>query len=109
MYVYLGCEFLTLASSGIHLLLISFSLIYGQKSQLRTECSQEIDKVKQKYDLLLQEQDSTHLQQTKTLDNLCEKVLLNQSLAYNLPKEFISFEKKVLSMTISNHFCMSSK
>ncbi|KAE8771277.1 Chromodomain-helicase-DNA-binding Mi-2-like protein [Hordeum vulgare] len=52
-----------------------------KKSQLRTECSQEIDKVKQKYDLLLQEQDSTHLQQTKTLDNLCEKVLLNQSLA----------------------------
>ncbi|XP_037443170.1 uncharacterized protein LOC119311615 isoform X3 [Triticum dicoccoides] len=61
-----------------------------KKSQLRTECSQEIDKVKQKYDLLLQEQDSTHLQQTKTLDNLCEKVLLNQSIADYFRAKFIS-------------------
>ncbi|VAI21167.1 unnamed protein product [Triticum turgidum subsp. durum] len=61
-----------------------------KKSQLRTECSQEIDKVKQKYDLLLQEQDSTHLQQTRTLDNLCEKVLLNQSIADYFRAKFIS-------------------
>nr|XP_045085090.1 uncharacterized protein LOC109763111 isoform X3 [Aegilops tauschii subsp. strangulata] len=61
-----------------------------KKSQLRTECSQEIDKVKQKYDLLLQEQDSTHLQQTKTIDNLCEKVLLNQSIADYFRAKFIS-------------------
>ncbi|KAM3277690.1 hypothetical protein ACQJBY_045535 [Aegilops geniculata] len=61
-----------------------------KKSQLRTECSQEIDKVKQKYDLLLQEQDSTLLQQTKTLDNLCEKVLLNQSIADYFRAKFIS-------------------
>ncbi|KAM3259842.1 hypothetical protein ACQJBY_051248 [Aegilops geniculata] len=61
-----------------------------KKSQLRTERSQEIDKVKQKYDLLLQEQDSTHLQQTKTIDNLCEKVLLNQSIADYFRAKFIS-------------------
>lgn len=61
-----------------------------KQSQLRTECSQEIEKVKQKYDLLLQEQDSTHLQQRKTLDGLCEKVLLNQSLADDFRAKFIS-------------------
>ncbi|KAM0858099.1 hypothetical protein ACQ4PT_048039 [Festuca glaucescens] len=61
-----------------------------KQSQLWTECSQEIEKVKQKYDLLLQEQDSTHLQQRKTLDGLCEKVLLNQSLADDFRAKFIS-------------------
>ena len=63
---------------------------YGQKSQLRTECSQELAKLKQKYDLLLQKQDSTHLQQTETLNDLCEKVLLNQSLADDFRAKFIS-------------------
>ena len=86
MYVYLGCEFRTLVLGFI---LFSF-FHYGQQSQLRTEYSQEREKLKQKYDLLLQEQDSSHLQQMKTLNNLCEKVLLNQSLADNLQKEFIS-------------------
>ncbi|KAM0907082.1 hypothetical protein ACQ4PT_016361 [Festuca glaucescens] len=61
-----------------------------KQSQLQTECSQEIEKVKQKYDLLLQEQDSTHLQQRKTLDGLCQKVLLNQSLADDFQAKFIS-------------------
>ncbi|CAM0950224.1 unnamed protein product [Alopecurus aequalis] len=61
-----------------------------KKSQLRTECSQEMEKVKQKYDLLFQEQDSTHFQQRKTLDGLCEKVILNQSLAEDFRAKFIS-------------------
>uniref|UniRef100_A0ACD5YCN7 Uncharacterized protein n=1 Tax=Avena sativa TaxID=4498 RepID=A0ACD5YCN7_AVESA len=62
----------------------------NQQSQLRSDCSQEIEKVKQKYDLLLQEQESTHFQQRKTLDGLCEKVLLNQSLADDFRAKFIS-------------------
>lgn len=49
-----------------------------------------MEKVQQKYDLLLQEEDSTHLQQKKTLDDLCEKVLLNQSLADDFRAKFIS-------------------
>uniref|UniRef100_A0ACD5XNT1 Uncharacterized protein n=1 Tax=Avena sativa TaxID=4498 RepID=A0ACD5XNT1_AVESA len=61
-----------------------------KQSQLRSDCSQEIEKVKQKYDLLLQEQESTHFQQRKTLDGLCEKVLLNQSLADDFRAKFIS-------------------
>lgn len=61
-----------------------------KQSQLRTECIQEIEKVKQKYDLLLQEQDSTHLQRRKTLDGLCDKVLLNQTLAEDFRAKFIS-------------------
>lgn len=61
-----------------------------KQSQLQTECTQEMEKVKQKYDLLLQEEDSTHLQQKKTLDDLCEKVLLNQSLADDFRAKFIS-------------------
>ncbi|PNT66056.1 hypothetical protein BRADI_3g06450v3, partial [Brachypodium distachyon] len=61
-----------------------------KQSQLQTECNQEMEKVQQKYDLLLQEEDSTHLQQKKTLDDLCEKVLLNQSLADDFRAKFIS-------------------
>ncbi|KAE8814203.1 Chromodomain-helicase-DNA-binding protein 3 [Hordeum vulgare] len=61
-----------------------------KQSQLRTECSQEIQKVKQKYDSLLQEHDSIHLQQRKTLDKLCEKVVLNQSLADDYRAKFVS-------------------
>ncbi|XP_048573028.1 uncharacterized protein LOC125553263 isoform X1 [Triticum urartu] len=67
-----------------------------KQSQLRTECSQEMKKLKQKYDLLLQEQDSTHLQQTKTLDNLRDKVLLNQSLAGYLRDKFASSGEQVV-------------
>uniref|UniRef100_A0A8R7PZT3 Uncharacterized protein n=1 Tax=Triticum urartu TaxID=4572 RepID=A0A8R7PZT3_TRIUA len=74
-----------------------------KQSQLRTEYSQEMEKLKQKYDLLLQKQDSTHLQQTKTLNNLCEKVLLNQSLADNLWKIFISSGEQVRAHSPPNH------
>ena len=54
------------------------------------ECSQEIEKIKQKYDLLIKEHDSTHLQQKKTLDDFYEKVLHNQSLAEDFRAKFIS-------------------
>ncbi|XBI74555.1 hypothetical protein VPH35_068076 [Triticum aestivum] len=74
-----------------------------KQSQLRTEYSQEMEKLKQKYDLLLQKQDSTHLQQTETLNDLCEKVLLNQSLADNLRKEFISSGDQVRAHSPPNH------
>ncbi|KAF7069618.1 hypothetical protein CFC21_075226 [Triticum aestivum] len=74
-----------------------------KKSQLRTECSQEMEKLKQKYDLLLREQESTHLQQTKTLGNLCGKVLLNQSLAEDLRAKFVSSGEQVRAPGPPNH------
>ncbi|KAG8094190.1 hypothetical protein GUJ93_ZPchr0012g19846 [Zizania palustris] len=61
-----------------------------KKSQLKMECSQEIEKIKQKYDLLHKEQDSLHLQHRKTLDDLCGKVILNQSLADDFRAKFVS-------------------
>ncbi|KAG2608795.1 uncharacterized protein LOC120702311 isoform X2 [Panicum virgatum] len=61
-----------------------------KKTQLRMECSQELEKVKKKYDLLIEEHDSTHLQQKKTLDDFYEKVLHNQSLAEDFRAKFIS-------------------
>ena len=69
---------------------MSYQFHFGQKTQLRMECSQEIEKIKQKYDLLIKEHDSTHLQQKKTLDDFYEKVLLNQSMAENFRVKFIS-------------------
>ncbi|XP_062206434.1 uncharacterized protein LOC133908424 isoform X2 [Phragmites australis] len=61
-----------------------------KKSQLRMECSQEIEKVKRKYDLLIEEHDATHLQQKKTLNEIYEKVHRNQSLAEDFRAKFIS-------------------
>ncbi|GJN29968.1 hypothetical protein PR202_gb18238 [Eleusine coracana subsp. coracana] len=61
-----------------------------KKSQLRMECNREIEKIKQKYDLLIEEHDSTHIQQKKTLDDIYEKVLRNQSLAEDFRAKFIS-------------------
>ncbi|CAN6223415.1 unnamed protein product [Urochloa humidicola] len=61
-----------------------------KKTQLQMECSEEIKKVKRKYDLLIKEHDSTHLQQKKTLDDFYEKVLRNQSLAEDFRAKFIS-------------------
>uniref|UniRef100_J3MAH4 Helicase protein MOM1 n=1 Tax=Oryza brachyantha TaxID=4533 RepID=J3MAH4_ORYBR len=61
-----------------------------KKSQLQTECSQEIEKIKQKYDLLIKEQDSIHHHHRKTLNDLYGKVLLNQSLADDFRVKFIS-------------------
>jgi hypothetical protein len=54
------------------------------------ECNQEIEKIKQKYDLLIEEHDSTHIQQKKTLNDIYEKVLCNQSLAEDFQAKFIS-------------------
>ncbi|XP_048550068.1 uncharacterized protein LOC125529684 [Triticum urartu] len=69
----------------------SLDKIYELKqSQLQTECSQEIEKIKQKYDLLLEERDSVHLEQMKTLDGLLEKVVFHQSLAADFRAKFIS-------------------
>uniref|UniRef100_A0A0E0L6Q3 Chromo domain-containing protein n=1 Tax=Oryza punctata TaxID=4537 RepID=A0A0E0L6Q3_ORYPU len=69
----------------------SLNKIYElKKSQLQTECSQEIEKIKQKYDLLIKEQDSVHHQHRKTLDDLYGKVLLNQSLADDFRVKFVS-------------------
>jgi len=69
---------------------MSYQFHLGQKTQLRMECSQELEKVKKKYDLLIEEHDSTHLQQKKTLDDFYEKVLHNQSLAEDFRAKFIS-------------------
>ncbi|CAN6290132.1 unnamed protein product [Urochloa humidicola] len=61
-----------------------------KKTQLQMECSEEIEKVKRKYDLLIKEHDSAHLKQKKTLDDFYEKVLRNQSLAEDFRAKFIS-------------------
>ncbi|TVU12929.1 hypothetical protein EJB05_46596 [Eragrostis curvula] len=61
-----------------------------KKSELRRECEQELEKIKQKYDLLIEEHDSTHILQKKTLDDIYEKVLRNQSLAEDFRAKFIS-------------------
>jgi hypothetical protein len=53
----------------------------GQKSQLQTECNQEIEKVKEKYELLRQEEDSVYHRLTTDLNRIYTKVLVNQSLA----------------------------
>jgi hypothetical protein len=68
---------------------MSNQLQFGQKTQLQTECSQELEKVKRKYDLLIKEHDSTHLQQKKALDDFYEKVQRNQSLAEDFRAKFI--------------------
>ena len=49
-----------------------------------------MEKLKQKYDLLLEERDSVHLEQMKTLDGLLEKVVFHQSLAADFRAKFIS-------------------
>jgi hypothetical protein len=54
------------------------------------ECNQEIEKIKQKYDLLIEEHVSTHILQKKTLDDIYEKVLRNQSLAEDFRVKFMS-------------------
>lgn len=61
-----------------------------KRTQLRTECSQEIEKLKRKYDLLIEEHDFAHLQRKKALDDFHEKVLRNQSLAEDFQVKFIS-------------------
>jgi hypothetical protein len=42
----------------------------GQKSQLQTECNQEIEKVKEKYELLRQEEDSMYHRLTTDLNRI---------------------------------------
>ncbi|KAL6846925.1 hypothetical protein ACP4OV_022778 [Aristida adscensionis] len=61
-----------------------------KKTQLQTECSQEIEKIKRKYELLMKEQDSNLLQHRKTINDICAKVLINQSLAEDFRAKFIS-------------------
>ncbi|CAL4938394.1 unnamed protein product [Urochloa decumbens] len=61
-----------------------------KKTQLQMECSEEIEKVKRKYDLLIEEHNSAHLQKKNTLDDFYEKVLRNQSLAEDFRAKFIS-------------------
>jgi septation ring formation regulator EzrA len=54
------------------------------------ECNQELEKVKQKYDLLIEEHELAHVQLKKTLDDIYEKVHRNQSLAEDFRTKFIS-------------------
>jgi hypothetical protein len=57
--------------------------IFQQKTLLLIEYNQEIEKIKQNYDSLLQNEDSTYLQTERELTDLHRKVLLNKSLAEN--------------------------
>jgi hypothetical protein len=58
--------------------------IFQQKSLLLIECNQEIEKIKRKYDSLLQNEESSHLQTQRELaDIYSSKVHVKKSLAEN--------------------------
>ncbi|XP_074581119.1 uncharacterized protein LOC141837642 [Curcuma longa] len=53
------------------------------------ECEQEMLKVRQKYDMLLQDAESEYVQSKKTLATIYDKVLMNQVLAEEFRAKFI--------------------
>ncbi|KAG8076486.1 hypothetical protein GUJ93_ZPchr0006g44065 [Zizania palustris] len=60
-----------------------------KKTQLRVECDQEIEKLKMKYDLLIQKEDSAYSQTEAALNNAYRKVFMNQSLADDFRAKFM--------------------
>uniref|UniRef100_A0A0D9WKR2 Chromo domain-containing protein n=1 Tax=Leersia perrieri TaxID=77586 RepID=A0A0D9WKR2_9ORYZ len=81
----------------------SLNKIYElKKSELQTQCSQEIEKIKHKYGLLIKEQESIHHHHRKTLNNLYGKVLLNQSLADDFRLKFVSSAARARSVSPPN-------
>ncbi|KAL5199924.1 hypothetical protein ABZP36_021127 [Zizania latifolia] len=60
-----------------------------KKTQLRVECDQEIEKLKMKYDLLIQKEDSAYSQTEAALDNIYRKVFMNHSLAEGFRGKFM--------------------
>jgi hypothetical protein len=57
--------------------------IFQQKSLLVIEYNQEIEKIKKKYDFLLQKEDSAYLHTQRELTDLYRKVFVNKALAEN--------------------------
>jgi len=72
-----------------------------KKSQLQTECNQEIEKVKEKYELLLQEEDSAYHRLTTDINRIYTKVFVHQSLAEKFRKlKASSVQERSASPTI---------
>uniref|UniRef100_I1NWH3 PHD-type domain-containing protein n=1 Tax=Oryza glaberrima TaxID=4538 RepID=I1NWH3_ORYGL len=66
------------------------SKVHEQKrKQLLVEYNQEMEKLKQKYDSLLQKEDSFYAQKEAELDTIYRKVFINQSLAENFRRKFL--------------------
>ncbi|KAF8685840.1 hypothetical protein HU200_043751 [Digitaria exilis] len=66
--------------------------ICGQKSKVAAECNQENEKIKKKFELILQKEDQAYHQSKKYIDDAYMKVLLQQSMAEN---SGVKFEKSV--------------
>ncbi|XP_020115173.1 uncharacterized protein LOC109728999 isoform X3 [Ananas comosus] len=60
-----------------------------KKMQLKLESEQEIEKIRKKYETLLQDEDSRFRQQQKVLGGFYDKVLVHQSLAEEFRAKFI--------------------
>jgi chromodomain-helicase-DNA-binding protein 4 len=58
----------------------------GQKSQLQTECNQEMEKIMKKYESLLQKETCTYHRWTTVLNDNYRKVFMQHSLAENWEK-----------------------
>ncbi|KAF0929200.1 hypothetical protein E2562_016436, partial [Oryza meyeriana var. granulata] len=60
-----------------------------KRKQLLMEYNQEMEKLKKKYDSLLQKEDSSYAQKEAELDTIYRKVFINQSLAENFRGKFL--------------------
>jgi hypothetical protein len=66
--------------------------------QLKMEMEEEMERIKRKYEDVLQEEENTFQQQKQHLEDVYKKVLLNQSLAEEFRAKFI--EHKAPSASI---------
>uniref|UniRef100_A0A0D9VB84 PHD-type domain-containing protein n=1 Tax=Leersia perrieri TaxID=77586 RepID=A0A0D9VB84_9ORYZ len=60
-----------------------------KRKEILVEYNQELEKVKNKYDLLLQKEDSSYTQKEAELEDVFRKVSKHQSLAENFRRKFI--------------------
>nr|CAB3448534.1 unnamed protein product [Digitaria exilis] len=68
----------------------------SMKSELQAECNQEIEKVKKKFELIIQKEDQAYHRLKKDIDDACNKVFLQQLLAEDYREKFMkSFPAQV--------------
>ncbi|XP_065039440.1 uncharacterized protein LOC103972914 isoform X4 [Musa acuminata AAA Group] len=60
-----------------------------KKSKLKLECDKELDQVRRKYDVLLQDEESQFRQNKEILETIYNKVFMNQVLAEEFRAKFI--------------------
>lgn len=71
------------------LLIVVSCFILSQKLHLKYECDQELEKVRRKYDMLLQDAESEFLRSKEVLETIYNKVSMNQVLAEEFRAKFI--------------------